>query len=176
MYRKSGHPQPRSNRHGPGIPYRSTAPAIRSGLRSFWEGRKRRRSGCVLITATMSIRSSSGLLMMIVLTDLAKRSQQDRSWRRASIEYEKAEPQCVDSAMPPVSRSTKRSSYLPAACTVGCSSPSPAANTDSCIRSTQHLIREITKLLGRIQTLKADTALFAANLSHLPVLTVELPV
>ena len=98
-YRKSGHPQPRSNRHGPGIPYRSTAPAIRSGLRSFWEGRKRRRSGCVLITATMSIRSSSGLLMMIVLIDLAKRSQQDR---RASIEYEKAEPQCVDSAMPPV--------------------------------------------------------------------------
>ena len=176
MYRKSGHPQPRSNRHGPGIPYRSTAPAITSGLRSFWEGRKRCRSGCVLITATMSIRSSSGLLMMIVLIDLAKRSQQDRSWRRASIEYERAEPRCVDRAMPPVSRSTKRFSYLPAACTVGCSSPSPAANTDSCIRSTQHLIREITKLLGTIQTLKADTALFAANLSHLPVLTVELPV
>ena len=176
MYRKSGHPQPRSNRHGPGIPYRSTAPAITSGLRSFWEGRKRRRSGCVLITATMSIRSSSGLLMMIVLIDLAKRSQQDRSWRRASIEYEKAEPQHVNRAMPSVSRSTKRFSYLPATCTVRCSSPSPAANTDSCIRSTQHLIREITKLLGTIDTLKADTAFFAANLSHLPVLTVELPV
>src|ERR1700704_3037837 len=102
MYQKSGHPQPRSNRHGPGIPYRSTAPVITSGLRSFWEGRKRCRSGCVLITATMSIRSSSGLLLRIVLIDLAKRSQQDRSWRRASIEYEKAEPQCVDSAMPPV--------------------------------------------------------------------------
>ena len=173
MYQKSGHPQPRSNRHGPGIPYRSTAPAITSGLRSFWEGRKRCRSGCVLITATMSIRSSSGLLMMIVLIDLAKRSQQDR---RASIEYEKAEQQCVDSAMPSVSRSTKRFSYLPATCTVGCSSPSPAANKDSCIRSTQHLIREITKLLGTIQTLNADTAFFAANLSHLPVLTVELPV
>jgi hypothetical protein len=44
---------------------------------------------------------------------------------------------------------------LPATCTVRCSSPNPAANTDSCIRSTQHLIREITKLLGTIQTLKA---------------------
>jgi hypothetical protein len=80
------------------------------------------------------------------------------------------------SAMPSVSRSTKRFSYLPATCTVRCSSPSPAANTDSCIRSTQNLIREITKLLGTIQTLKADTPLFAANLSHLPVLTVEFPV
>jgi hypothetical protein len=78
--------------------------------------------------------------------------------------------------MPSVSRSTKRFSYLPATCTVRCSSPSPAANTDSCIRSSQHLIREITKLLGTIGTLKADTAFFAANLSHLPVLTVELPV
>ena len=122
-------------------------------------GRKQRRSGSVSITATMSIRSSSGLLMMIVLIDLAKRSQQDRSWRRASIEYEKAEQQCVDGAMPSVSRSTQRFSYSPATCTVGCSSPSPAANTDSCIRSTQHLIREITKLLGTIQTLKVDTAL-----------------
>ena len=159
MYRKGGHPQPRSNRLGPGIPCRSTAPATTSGFRSFWEGRKQRRSGYVLITATMSIRSSLGLLMMIVLIDLAKRSQQDRNWRRAFIEYEKAEPQCVDSAMPSVSRSTKRFSYLPAACIVGCSSPSPAANTDSCIRSTQHLIREITKLLGTIQTLKVDTAL-----------------
>src|SRR3979411_2325604 len=103
MYRKSWHPQPRSNRLGPDIPCRSTAPATTSGFRSFWGGgRKQRRSGCVLNTATMSTQSSSGLLMMIVLTDLAKRSQQDRSWRRASIEYEKAEPQCVDSAMPPV--------------------------------------------------------------------------
>ena len=129
-----------------------------SSCKGVGKRHKQRPSGYVLITATMSIRSSSGLLMMIVLIDLAKRSQQDRSWRRASIEYEKAEPQCFDSAMPSVSRSTKRFSYLPATCTVGCSRPSPASNTGPCIRSTQHLTREITKLLGTIQTLKADTA------------------
>ena len=113
--------------------------------------------------------------MMIILRDLAKRSQQDRSWRQASIEYEKTEPQHVDSATPSVSQSTKSLSYLPATCTVRCSSPSLAANTDSS-GSTQHLMREITKLLGAIQTLKVDNAFFSANLSHLPVLTVKLPV
>src|SRR4051794_28661804 len=156
MYRKSEHPQPRSNRRGPGVPYRSTAPAITSGLRSFWEGRKQRRSGCVLITATMSIRSSSGLLMMIVLIDLAKRSQQDRSWRRASIEYEKTEPQHVDSAMPSVSRSPKGFSYLPATCTVRCSSQVLLLIRTLVSGNTQHLMCEITKLLGAIQTLDAD--------------------
>jgi|SRR3954468_6063018 hypothetical protein len=169
MYRKSEHPQPRSNRRGPGVPYRSTAPAITSGLRSFWEGRKQRRSGCVLITATMSIRSSSGLLMMIVLIDLAKRSQQDRSWRRASIEYEKTEPQHVDSAMPSVSRSPKGFSYLPATCTVRCSSPSLAANTDSCIR-------EYSAFDVRDHQAAGSDPNSRRRLSHLPVLTVELPV
>ena len=100
MYRKSGNPQPRSNRQGPGIPLPKYGPGDYVRIEIILGGGKQRRSGCVLITATMSIRSSSGLLMMIVLIDLAKRSQQDRSWRRASIEYEKAEPQHVDSAMP----------------------------------------------------------------------------
>ena len=56
--------------------------------------------GRVLITATMSIRSSSGLLLMIVLMDLARRSQQDRRWRRASIEYE-IQTLTVDTALLP---------------------------------------------------------------------------
>ena len=176
MYRKSGHPQPRSNRHGPGIPYRSTAPAITSGLRSFWEGRKRRRSGCVLITATMSIRSSSGLLMMIVLIDLAKRSQQDRSWRRASIEYEKAEPQHVNRAMPSVSRSTKRFSYLPATCTVRCSSPKSCAKYRLLYPEQSASDTRNHQVAGEDPNSQGGHCVLCFGLSHLPVLTAELPV
>ena len=96
-------------------------------------GGKQRRSGCVdhcddehsIVFGTIDDDSSHRLGKA-----LTTGSKLAASFHRVR----EAEPQCVDSSMPSVSRSTKRFSYLPATCTVRCSSPSLAANTDSCIR------------------------------------------